>query len=212
MLARSDLAEAHHPWSQAECHVATRDRGNSTFVSVSYTRGSAGDRLHLKFLRRNSMAGEPRRQPVHARDGPWRPGGDVPCQHLRSRGARPRRARGHGRDLLRRRCNPADRRSGQIAGLGDRDRQRCRRRARGSDHPDWIGPRIDFGSDCANVSKRADHSRRRRSRQRYRRHLQHADRRRLVRNRIDLPEGSVRTSCRRTPGSGRLLTATIGSV
>ena len=102
-----------------------------------------------------------------------------PCRYLSrhalcARGARPRRAGGHGRDLLQGRRDPAGRRGGQVAGLGDRDRQRRGGGTRGADHPDRLRPWIDLGPDRAHGPRRAHHPRRRRRRRRHRRDLQHA--------------------------------------
>ena len=58
---------------------------------------------------------------------------------------RPRRARGHGRDLLQGGVDPAARRRYEIAGLGLVDRHRRLGRPRGADHPDRRVARLDPG-------------------------------------------------------------------
>ena len=57
------------------------------------------------------------------------------------------RPRGDGRDLLQGRRDPADRRSGEVAGLRRRDRQRVVGRSRRPDHSNRFGARLDSWPD-----------------------------------------------------------------
>src|SRR6202167_1777304 len=67
--------------------------------------------------------------------------------------------------------------------FGALHRHRRRSRTRGTDHPDWFGNRLDARSNYTHGALAADHAGR--GRRRHRRHLQHADRRRHVRDRTD---------------------------
>ena len=53
--------------------------------------------------------------------------------------------------------HPTHRRGGEIARLGARDRQRCRGRARGPDHPDRLGTRLHARTDHPHAAWAAHH-------------------------------------------------------
>ena len=125
----------------------------------------------------------------HSRSGRRSGRRHLSCREFRARGQRSRRSGSHGRDLLRRGQDPPGRGVGQIAGLCFRHRQRRFGRARGPDRPDRLLLRLDPGSADPDEFGAADRSDRCRCRRRDRGDIQHANRRRPVRNRTDAPRG-----------------------
>ena len=134
-----------------------------------------------------------RRQRVHAAQslgrfrhlgsGPGRNWRHLARLDVRTGGAGARRPRSHGCRLLSLWRHPSRRGGGEVARFGTGDRQRRRSRPRGSHHPDRLGLGFDLGPNRSYARRSADHAGCRRRRRGHRRHVQHAHRRRHVRDR-----------------------------
>ena len=126
------------------------------------------DRAHPQSSVLRPVRAQLRRHRVHAgiavgragdpgsrRGRPWR---RVPGAHVCARGARRRRARSDGRDLLQRRPHPPGGRGGEIGGVGARHRLGRGGGARGPHHPDRFVARLQYRPGVAAGKLAAHHA------------------------------------------------------